>query len=83
MKSRFLELYPQHGCQECGMEHYVFPHLHEDKNVWIPFEIIGTIDGPLPEELIGTTRIPASITGLRWGYPGSKEVKVQSTIFHN
>ena len=82
MKSHYLELYPPHKCENCPAVHYTFPDIHDDIQKFIPFEIIGIIEGTIPKEMIGE-KSPATITGLHWGVPGSKEIKFQQLIFHN
>ncbi len=82
MKSHYLELYPKHECGECKLEHWVFPDIHDGDQKFVPFEIIGIVEGPLPRQIMGG-KTPVTITGLHWGLPGTQDPKSHSVIFHN
>lgn len=82
MKSWFLEKYPPHKCNQCGAEHSTFPDIHDEDQKFVPFEIIGIVEGAVPTAVMGNG-ISVNITGLHWGIPGTREPKNNSVIFHN
>jgi hypothetical protein len=91
LKSRFLELYPPHTCDQCGLEHVRVPHIHitahvEGKEVQVgfaPFELVGVVEGSVRPGKDTELDTPAHVYGLFWGPPGAQEPAYTSILYMN
>ncbi len=92
-KSWWEEKYPKHTCQVCDLEHVKIPiftveqPIGDGKNQTVqiaPFELLGTVDGPLRPGIGTPLDTPMHVIGLLWGSPGDKrDVKSRSMVCLN
>jgi hypothetical protein len=91
LKSRFQELYPMHPCESCGLEHVRIPTITTEGEVngekveipWVPFEVVGMIEGSARPGAGADWDTPAHIQLLFWGPPGAQQASAKSILYMN
>ena len=84
VKSWYTARYPLHPCGKCGLEHCRIPNIVSNQITWRPFEIVGTINGPVrPGSRAPQIDTPAYAYVLFWGPPGAQEPSTHTIVNMN